>query len=384
MSSGSHHKLTLAGLIITLGIIYGDIGTSPLYVMQAAIGKEAINGDNILGIISCIFWTLTLQTTVKYVLLTLRADNKGEGGIFSLYALVRRSGKWLLWPAVIGGATLLADGVITPPISISAAVEGLEKINPEIPTVNIVMVIISLLFLVQRFGTKLVGGSFGPIMMIWFTMIATLGLINAAKYPQVFYAVDPWYAYHLLVNHPGGFWVLGAVFLCTTGAEALYSDLGHCGRQNIRISWMFVKTTLLMNYFGQGAWLIHHEGEKLNGLNPFYEMMPHGFLIIGIIIATLASIIASQALISGSYTLISEALRLNLWPKIVVRFPSDLRGQIYVPSINVLLWLGCLFITYHFERSSNMEAAYGLAITLTMMMTTLLFSAYLQIGRAHV
>ncbi|MEO8151093.1 MAG: KUP/HAK/KT family potassium transporter [Bacteroidia bacterium] len=381
--SNSHHtRLSAAGLIITLGIIFGDIGTSPLYVMKAAIGKEAIDNEIIFGVISCILWTLTLQTTFKYVILTLQADNKGEGGIFSLYALIRRSGKWLLYPAVIGGAALLADGFITPPISISAAVEGLRFYNPDVPTVWIVIGILVGLFGIQQFGTKMVGWAFGPIMFIWFSMLAILGILQIVHHPEVFKALNPYYAVKLLRDHPDGFWVLGAVFLCTTGAEALYSDLGHCGKGNIRVSWIFVKSCLLLNYFGQGAWAMNNEGMVLGKEdNPFYLIMPQGFLIYGIIIATMASIIASQALISGSFTLISEAMRLNLWPKIRVNFPSDIRGQIFVPSINAVLFVGTIMITLLFQESSRMEAAYGLAITLTMLMTTLLFSSYLRLKR---
>lgn len=382
MKNGStHSKLSAAGLLVTLGIIYGDIGTSPLYVMRAAIGQELIDADFVLGIVSCIFWTLTLQTTFKYVILTLQADNKGEGGTFALYALVRRSGKWLIIPAIIGGSSLLADSVITPPISISAAVEGLLKINPDIPTVKITVVIITALFIVQRFGTQQVGNFFGPIMAVWFSMLAVVGGMHITDNLQILNGFNPYYAIKMLTQHPSGFWILGAIFLCTTGVEALYSDMGHCGRKNIRVSWTFVKITLLINYFGQGAWLLSHANQTLGVRNPFYELMPGGFLIVGILVATMASIIASQAMITGAYTLISEALRLNLWPKVTVRYPSDLKGQIYVPSINILLYLGCLFVVWFFRDSAKMEAAYGLAITLTMLATSVLFAAYLRLKR---
>lgn len=382
---GSHHtRLSLAGLLITLGIIFGDIGTSPLYVMKAAIGDSVIDEEIIYGVISCILWTLTLQTTFKYVILTLQADNRGEGGIFSLFALIKRSRKWLIYPALIGGAALLADGFITPPISISAAVEGLRVYNADVPTVWIVIGILTLLFGVQQFGTKFIGKAFGPIMFIWFSMLAVLGILQMIHHPEILHAINPYYAYKLLVIHPEGYWVLGAIFLCTTGAEALYSDLGHCGKHNIRVSWIFVKLCLLLNYFGQGAWAIDHEGMHLSALdNPFYLSMPNGFLPYGIAIATLASIIASQALISGSFTLISEAMRLNLWPKIRVNFPSDVRGQIFVPSTNAILFVGTILITLIFQESGRMEAAYGLAITLTMLMTTLLFSSYLIFKRVN-
>lgn len=371
-------KFSVAGFLITLGIVFGDIGTSPLYVMRAIMDKKVISVDLILGAISCVFWTLTFQTTFKYVLLTLNADNKGEGGIFSLFALVRRRAKWLMVPAIIGGSSLLADGIITPPISVTSAIEGLRIINPDIPVVPIVIVIITALFIFQQFGTKIVGVAFGPMMMLWFMMLGGFGLIQLLHYPDVLKALNPYYAYHLLVEYPGGFWLLGAVFLCTTGAEALYSDLGHCGRINIRISWIFVKIALLLNYFGQGAWLMSQAGTELGDKNPFYYILPSWFLIPGIIIATLAAIIASQALISGSFTLISEAIRLNFWPKIDIDYPSDMKGQLYVPSLNWILYVGCIGVVLFFKESANMEAAYGLAITLTMMMTTILLTYYLK------
>jgi KUP system potassium uptake protein len=382
MSSNKHSdRASAAGLLVALGIIYGDIGTSPLYAMQAIIGKEQISLDVVYGSVSLIFWTLTLQTTLKYVILILRADNNGEGGILALYALVRKNAKWLTIPAIIGASTLLADGIITPPISVSSAVEGLRILYPNIETIPIVIGILTLLFIIQVFGTTIVGRAFGPVMMVWFLMLLVLGLSQVIYHPGIFKAFNPYYGYQLLANHPGGFWMLGAVFLCTTGAEALYSDLGHCGRGNIRISWIFVKTCLVINYFGQGAWLAMHDGEMLNGRKPFYEIMPDWFLLPGICIATMATIIASQALISGSFTLISEAIRLNLWPKVRLVYPSNQKGQLYVPSINWLLWAGCIGIVLYFQESSNMEAAYGLAITLTMIMTTLLMSFYLYVHK---
>jgi KUP system potassium uptake protein len=379
-------KATGAGLIIALGIIYGDIGTSPLYVLSSIIGKREITRELVYGGISCVFWTLTLQTTFKYILLTLQADNRGEGGIFSLFALVRRYRRWLYVPAIIGAGTLLADGIITPPISVASAVEGLNGVtgleNIISPgntlTVGIIIGIISLLFFFQQFGTNIVGSSFGPIMLIWFLMLAVLGIGQLEHYPSILKAVNPVYAYDLLSKYPNGFWLLGSVFLCTTGAEALYSDLGHCGKKNIQYSWIFVKTALLLNYFGQGAWLMLRKDKLLNGLNPFYEVMPHWFLIIGIMIATAAAIIASQALISGSFTLISESMRLNFWPKIRVKFPTDIRGQIYIPSINVILWIGCIAVMLYFRESSKMEAAYGFSITIAMLMTTSLMFYYMK------
>lgn len=370
-------KVSAAGLLVALGIIYGDIGTSPLYVMQAVIGTSQISEAIVLGTLSCVFWTLTLQTTVKYVTLILRADNRGEGGIFALYTLVRRHAKWLTIPAIIGGSALLADGLITPPISVSSAVEGLTIVYPGIQTIPIVIAIITGIFLVQALGTKIVGRSFGPIMMAWFAMLGILGIYWVGQDWSVLQALNPYYAYELLVEYPGGFWLLGGVFLCTTGAEALYSDMGHCGRGNIRISWIFVKICLVLQYFGQGVWLIQHAGEFLDGRKPIYELMPEWFLLPGIAIATLAAIIASQALISGSFTLISEAIRLNFWPKVRLVYPSDQKGQLYVPSVNWLLWLGCVGVVLYFKESANMEAAYGLAITMTMLMTTLLMAYYL-------
>ncbi|HSZ72611.1 MAG TPA: KUP/HAK/KT family potassium transporter [Cytophagaceae bacterium] len=372
------HKLSLAGLMITLGIIYGDIGTSPLYVMKAIIGQRTITDELVLGGLSCVLWTLTLQTTFKYVFITLRADNKGEGGIFSLFALIRRRNPKLIWAAIIGGGTLLADGMITPPISVSSAIEGLQIFKPELNTVPIVIAIISALFIFQKFGAKAVGNFFGPIMFIWFAMLAVVGFNEVIQNLSVIKALNPYYAYNLLCNHPGGFWLLGAVFLCTTGAEALYSDLGHCGRKNIRVSWIFVKFALVINYMGQSAWILKHDGQLLNGVNPFYQIIPEWFLIYGIAIATLAAIIASQAMISGSYTLISEAIRLNLWPKVKIHYPTLTKGQLYIPSINWVLFLGCLGVILYFRHSEEMEAAYGLAISLTMLMTTVLLTYYLK------
>ncbi len=370
--------VSTAGLLISLGIIYGDIGTSPLYVMKAIIGGAVINETLVYGGISCVVWTLTLQTTIKYVILTLQADNNGEGGIFSLYTLIRRRAKWLVVPAMLGGCALLADGIITPPISVSSAIEGLRILNPSIPTVPIVIAILTLLFMMQNFGTEIVGKAFGPIMLLWFTMLGGLGLLSLVHHPEILAAVNPRYAYEMLVNYPGGFWLLGAVFLCTTGAEALYSDLGHCGKANIRFSWTFVKTCLLLNYFGQGAWLMSHAGSRLTQ-NPFYAIMPSWFLLFGIGIATIAAIIASQALISGSFTLISEAIRLNLWPRVKLVYPTNLKGQLYVPSINKMLWLGCVGVVLYFRESEHMEAAYGLSITVAMLSTSILLSYYLYV-----
>jgi len=388
---GKHiNKISAAGLIVALGIIYGDIGTSPLYVLNAIVKGRVISEPLILGALSCIIWTLTLQTTIKYVILTLKADNRGEGGIFSLYALVRRQKKWLVLPAMIGGASLLADGIITPPISVTAAVEGLQQLPffSDIgghAIVAIVIVILSALFFLQQFGTASIGRLFGPIMFIWFTMLAVLGSSHIMDDIYIFKAINPYYAIELLTVYPSGFWILGAVFLCTTGAEALYSDLGHCGRGNIRYSWIFVKTCLILNYLGQGAWILaNYKGHLISQamlddgtFNAFYGIMPQWFKIFGLIIATSAAVIASQALISGSFTLISEAMRLNLWPKMKINYPSEERGQLFVPGINLLLYFGCTGIVLFFQKSTNMEAAYGLAITICMISTSVLFSNFL-------
>ena len=387
MDQSHSRRITTAGLLITLGIIYGDIGTSPLYTFQTIMteGGKA-TAELVLGAISCVFWTLTLQTTFKYVFITLKADNKGEGGVFSLYALVRRYGKKLVYPAIIGAGTLLADGIITPPITVTSAIEGLNMVhgmeNVIFPGNNLVveavLVILLLLFLFQRFGTKVVGGSFGPIMFVWFSMLAILGLNQIMHYPTVLKALSPVYGLELLIRHPKGFWLLGAVFLCTTGAEALYSDLGHCGRKNIQVSWIFVKTTLVLNYLGQGAWVLMQHTNDLHGANPFFSIVPHWFLLPSIFIATAASIIASQALISGSFTLINEAISLNFWPKVTVKFPTDIRGQIYIPSINWILCLGCFLVVLYFRTSEAMTAAYGFSITVAMLMTTILIFFFLR------
>ena len=373
-------KLTAAGLLISLGIIYGDIGTSPLYVFKAIVGGQRISELLILGGVSCIFWTLTLQTTLKYVVITLRADNKGEGGIFSLFSLVRRKAKWLIIPAVVGGCALLADGIITPPITISSAIEGLETYYPHLHTVSIVIIIITALFIIQQFGTSLVGKAFGPMMFIWFTMMGVLGVSFIAQDLTIIKALNPYYAFELLSTSPNALIILGAVFLCTTGAEALYSDLGHCGRKNIQISWIYVKSCLVMNYLGQAVWLLQRNGKvmDLNLHNPFYEIMPGWFMLYGIGIATVAAIIASQALISGSFTLIAEAVRLNLWPKVRINYPTEQKGQLYVPSVNWLLCAGCIGVVLIFRHSDKMEAAYGLSITVAMLMTTILVSKFLR------
>lgn len=397
---GNVNKVTAAGLLVALGIIYGDIGTSPLYVFSEIINGKKIEPLLIIGGLSCIIWTLTLQTTIKYVVLTLKADNRGEGGIFSLYTLVRRRKKWLVIPAMLGGAALLADGMITPPISVAAAVEGLRNI-PQLHDIAdhtiiiIVLGILAALFFMQQFGSASIGKMFGPIMFIWFSMLAVLGLSHIADDWSILKAFNPYYAIKLLTVYPKGFYLLGSVFLCTTGAEALYSDLGHCGRGNIRYTWIMVKTCLILNYLGQGAWLLSHNTGKIFATsehlkdipgavllkNPFFEVMPQWFVLTGIVIATAAAIIASQALISGSFTLISEAIRLNLWPKMKIIYPTEARGQLFIPGINTLLFGGCVGIVLYFQNSGAMGAAYGLAITLCMLATTILFSNYLVVHR---
>ncbi|MGL5041687.1 MAG: KUP/HAK/KT family potassium transporter [Culicoidibacterales bacterium] len=375
-------KVTLASLIMTLGIIYGDIGTSPLYVMSAIIhaNKGIIDATYVLGGISLVIWTLTLQTTIKYVSLILSADNNGEGGILSLYTLVRKKAKWLLLPAIIGSAALLADSIITPAVTVTSAIEGLKQVFPLTQQIIVVVVafIISILFLIQRFGTEKIGKIFGPVMFIWFLMLALLGLGAMSQNLSILRALNPYYGIWLLFNSPTGVIILGAVFLCTTGAEALYSDLGHCGKANIHYTWIFVKLALVLNYLGQGAVLLRHQGELLVG-NPFFNIMPGWFLLVGIGIATLAAIIASQSLISGSFTLVSEAIKLNLFPRLSITYPTNVKGQLYIPAINVWLWVGCMAILFHFQKSSSMEAAYGLSITVAMLMTTILYANYLVV-----
>ena len=391
----AHNRASAAGLLIALGIIYGDIGTSPLYVLNAITNGKTITNDLIIGSLSLIIWTLTLQTTIKYVILTLQADNRGEGGIFSLFALVRRTKKWLVIPAMIGGAALLADGMITPPITVTSAIEGL-KVVPAIGVISqstvvyIVLGILSILFFIQQFGTALIGRFFGPVMTVWFVMLAVLGIVHLSDDFSIFKAFNPYYGIDLLLTYPRRFYILGGVFLCTTGAEALYSDLGHCGKWNIRYSWIFVKSCLILNYLGQGAWLLYHfRGKQITssmidvGFNPFFGMMPDWFLYFGVAIATAAAIIASQALISGSFTLISEAIRLNLWPKFRIVYPTEARGQLYIPAINFLLFVGCITMVLYFKKASNMEAAYGLAITLCMIATSILYANFLVVRRIN-
>jgi KUP system potassium uptake protein len=372
------HQLSLAGLLVTIGIVYGDIGTSPLYTVKAIVNSaETFNELLVYGSLSCIFWTLTLLTTIKYILITLNADNKGEGGIFALFALIRRKASWAAILTMIGGGALLADGVITPAITVTSSIEGLRLYNPEIPVVPIVLAIFGVIFFIQQFGTRFVGSAFGPVMLIWFLMLAILGFSYIVQYPAILKALSPVYAIQFLAEFPGAYILIGAVFLCTTGAEALYSDLGHCGKKNIRLTWIFVKTALVLNYFGQGAYLLMNHEHGTEAV-PFFALMPRWFLMPGIVISTMAAVIASQALITGSFTLLSEAVSLNFWPKIKVLNPTNVKGQVYLPFVNWLLLIMCSTVVLLFRESANMEAAYGLAITITMIMTTLLLSYYLR------
>lgn len=384
-SNSARHKLSLMGVIVTLGIVFGDIGTSPLYVMKAIVrAGNPVNAEYIIGAVSCIIWTLTLQTTVKYVLIALRADNKGEGGILALYALIRRhSRKWFYFLAIIGASTLIADGVITPSITVLSAIEGLKVYEPETPVVPIALCIVTVLFFIQQFGTNMIGKLFGPLMLLWFSMLGVLGAMHIGDYIPILQAFNPLHAIRLLTSNPEWFLILGAVFLCTTGAEALYSDLGHCGINNIRTSWAFVKIMLILNYLGQGAWIIAHVDNLTSGLNPFYAIMPHGMLFFGIVMATIAAIIASQALISGSFTIFSEAMNLKFWPRQKIKYPTDVKGQLYIPFVNMSLFILCVIVILFFQSSERMEAAYGLSITITMLMTTFLLSAYLTIRRVN-
>ena len=384
-SISARHKLSLIGVIVTLGIVFGDIGTSPLYVMKAIVrAGNPVNAEYIIGAVSCIIWTLTLQTTVKYVLIALRADNKGEGGILALYALIRRhSRKWFYFLAIIGASTLIADGVITPSITVLSAIEGLKVYEPETPVVPIALCIVTVLFFIQQFGTNMIGKLFGPLMLLWFSMLGVLGAMHIGDYIPILQAFNPLHAIRLLTSNPEWFLILGAVFLCTTGAEALYSDLGHCGINNIRTSWAFVKVMLILNYLGQGAWIIAHVDNLTSDLNPFYAIMPHGMLFFGIVMATIAAIIASQALISGSFTIFSEAMNLKFWPRQKIKYPTDVKGQLYIPFVNMSLFILCVIVILFFQSSERMEAAYGLSITITMLMTTFLLSAYLTIRRVN-
>jgi KUP system potassium uptake protein len=383
-------KLTAIGVLVSLGIVFGDIGTSPLYVMTSIVNARTDSGnmpfsEYIEGALSCIIWTLTLQTTIKYVVISLRADNKGEGGILALFSLIKNIKKgWLYIIAIIGAAALIADGVITPSLTVMSAIEGLKIYNPHTPVVLITCAILFVIFTVQQFGTNTIGKFFGPVMVVWFLVLGGLGLTHLMEDFSILKSFNPYYAYRLIAYSPSAIVILGAVFLCTTGAEALYSDLGHCGAKNIRISWIFVKVMLILNYLGQGAWVLrNYEAVHSGGINPFFGVMPEWMLIPGIIIATAAAIIASQALITGSFTIFSEAMSLNLWPNQEIDYPSGIKGQMYISKINWGLLVLCLIVVLHFKESSRMEAAYGLSITVTMLMTTILLSFWLMKKRVN-
>ena len=392
-------KFGMGMFLVALGIVYGDIGTSPMYVMKSIVegngGIAQVDREFIVGSLSLIIWTITLLTTIKHVLIALRADNHGEGGIFALYSLIRHCGKWLILPTMIGGCTMLADGVLTPAVTVTTAVEGLRSIEAmdaflgsgQAVVIVIALAIISLLFIIQRSGTSSIGKLFGPVMMIWFLFLGITGLWLSLGDLSILQALNPVYAIKILFSpdNKEGFLILGSVFLCTTGAEALYTDMGHVGRNNIFISWPFVKTCLVLNYMGQCAWIIQNQGnpviQAIEDLNPFYMMLPEPLRPVAILLSALAAIIASQALISGSYTLVHEAASLDLMPHLNVQYPSDTKGQIYIPFVNNILWFFCALVVLYFQSGSRMENAYGLAITISMLMMTVMFCVY--IGVVH-
>ncbi len=370
-------QVKLTGVLIATGIVFGDIGTSPLYTYTAIFHPgEVVNAAKALGVLSCVIWTLTLQTTVKYILITLQADNNGEGGIFSLYTLIKRYyGKWAVILAILGGSFLVADGIITPPISVSSAIEGLRLFYPHMDTIPIIIAILIFLFVIQQFGTQKIGKIFGPIMVVWFTFIGVIGLLALSKDFSVLRALNPMYGIDLLTHYPKGFWLLGGIFLCTTGAEALYSDMGHVGRNNIRVSWIFIKITLILSYAGQTAYLL--SAGTVNNLSPFFNIVPLVIYVPAVILSTFATIIASQALISGCFTLANEAIHLGLWPRHKIVFPSKIKGQLYIPFFNWSLMAACIGVVLYFKESTKMEAAFGLSVTLTMLSTTFLITLYL-------
>lgn len=385
----------MGAVLVALGVVYGDIGTSPMYVMKSIIsgngGVGQISETLILGSLSLVIWTLILLTTVKYVLIAMQADNHGEGGIFALYSLVKKHGRWLIFPAMIGGAALLADGMLTPAVTVTTAIEGLRSIpmfqtllgSDQNKIIIITLIIISAIFLVQRAGTTFIGKAFGPVMAVWFTFLAVTGVSRIIDMPGIFSALNPLWAIRILQSpvNKMGFMILGSVFLATTGAEALYSDMGHVGKESIYLSWPFVKLCLILNYLGQGAWLLGNQNlaelSSIPDMNPFFEMLPDGIRPVGVLMGTIAAIIASQALITGSFTLVSEASRLDLMPHMQITYPSMSKGQIYIPLVNLFLWVSCSGLVLYFRTSAHMEAAYGLAITLTMLMTSLLLFVYL-------
>ena len=389
-------KLSFGMFLVTIGIVYGDIGTSPMYVMKSILegngGLGQVDESFIVGSLSLVIWTITLLTTVKYVLIAMKADNHGEGGIFSLYALVKGCGKWLIFPAMLGGAALLADGVLTPAVTVTTAVEGLRSIPSmdrllganQTKVVLITLLIITALFSVQHSGTSRIGRAFGPVMLAWFSFLGLTGLLHILQLPAVLRAFNPLYAVRVLLSpaNKAGFMILGSVFLATTGAEALYSDMGHVGKENIYASWPVVKMCLILNYLGQGAWIIQNCRNtglySIADLNPFFLMLPDALRPFAVILGAAAAVIASQALITGSYTLVSEAILLDLLPHLEIRYPAETKGQLYIGAVNGILWIGCSLVVLYFRSGARMESAYGLAITVTMLMTTLLISVYLR------
>ena len=392
-------KFSMGMFLVAIGIVYGDIGTSPMYVMKSIVegngGIQNVDPEFIVGSLSLVIWTITLLTTVKHVIIALRADNHGEGGIFALYSLVRDCGKWLIIPTMIGGCTMLADGVLTPAVTVTTAVEGLRSIpfmnrvlgEGQVVVLTITITIICVLFMIQRSGTSSIGKMFGPVMMVWFLFLGVTGIWLSLGDLSIIKALNPYYAVKVLFS-PGnkaGLMILGSVFLCTTGAEALYTDMGHVGRENIIRSWPFVKICLILNYMGQCVWIIKNQSDPalaaIHDMNPFYMMLPAGLRPVSIVLSALAAIIASQALISGSYTLVHEAASLDLMPHLNVRYPSDTQGQIYVPLVNRVLWVLCIVVILYFRSGSRMENAYGLAITISMLMMTVMFTIY--IGQVH-
>lgn len=377
----SGDQVTLVGMIMALGIVFSDLGTTPLYLMNAILGgSDGVKDQNfILGIVSCLIWTLTLQATIKYVFITMRADNQGEGGIMALYALVRGEKKKLFLLAILGSGALLANGVIAPSITVLSAAEGVQMKFPTLAVLPVAVGIIIALFLVQKFGTTVIGKSFGPVMLVWFITLAGLGLPWIIRMPGILKAFNPVYAINLLLNHPGGFLLLGAVFLVTTGAEALYSDLNHCGYRNIKVSWFFVKASLITNYLGQAAWILLENPPTDQMVNPFFGIMPAWFLPAGVLLATAAAAIAGLTMINRSHAIISDAISLNLWPKCRIRYPVGIKSWLYLPSLNWIMLAACLSVILVFRNSSDLEVAYSLATNITMMMTTILLTAYLKI-----
>ena len=393
-------RMSAAGLLIAIGIVYGDIGTSPLYVMKSIVegngGIGNVNRDFIVGSISLVLWTVTLLTTVQTVLIALKATNHGEGGIFALYTLVRKRAKWLVLPALIGGAAILADGTLTPAVTVTTAIEGLKglKFGGNVPVstqemvIVITVVILLVLFSIQKMGTSIIGKAFGPIMFIWFTFLGVMGVINMAGDWTIIQAINPVYAIKLLFSpyNKAGIFILGSIFLATTGAEALYSDVGHVGKKNIIGSWPFVFVCLSLNYFGQGVWILNNPHFQLADggvLNPFYEMIPINIRLFAIILATIAAVIASQALITGSFTLVAEASGLKFLPRMNINYPSTEKGQIYIPSINKGICVATIAIVLYFQTSAHMEAAYGLSITISMLATTILLYEWLAMKKIN-